>query len=880
MKRKLLGCVLILSFLFSAVSFVEADTQSTGGTQETAERMAVALELMEPDADGAFHAERVMTRSEGARVFGRILFGNAVPEAEGVFRDVDAESRIADALCAAGVLSPSELFRPNAELSFEQGLAMLLRTMGYEPLAEQNGGFPHGYFKIASSKRMLNGQPDNFIDSAMTKGRMAMLLYRSLEQAWLAPKSYGDKTYHEDENKTILSELDVTIVEGKITANSFSGIGGAAKAAPGYVTILSAKGGERLACRTGELVADADILNLSGRFYIRTEGDMTKTLLYADFGRLEKLIIPAAALISVSSSSIVYQAEENFREETAELDEKLAVIYNGGSILGDYGLYMQPQVGEIILYRQAGSEAYNTAYVYDYEVALAERPVPDGVLVKQGNGTATIDLSETDIARVTKDGSEAALSDVEEWDVLHLAYSADRNTVSVEISSEGKVHGMLNGFSAEEVEIDGKFYPVQKGLIESAAFGQLYGGKTAVFFHDKYNTVFAYELDEIMERVLYGYLLGMDRTTGVGSGLQFKILNEYGVVTVYGCEDKISVVTAGSHDQYTIRDGSQEECPLLFDGSDALVNQLVRFRISSDGKINKFELAQDITDGAHPLNSQGYDEGNFTLVLSGQPRYDNYNGGRFDNRYIMTSATKVYLISEDGDDTKMEVTTPSKAFAGIYKNIVIPSGEVLLYNSNEYFQPEIVVYHVQPAYTPTNDSATLVVNKIAQAVRSNGEIGFKLYGYSNGAAVSHFLSDELDAHSLKQGDMLQISTDANGIIVGMRKIYSYSDENYVESISGSSSSQNESADWRSDICVMAGNAYGVTPDGGYLVMSTDLPWDVRRGFRVSGKYYLLDTKKQEIRVASSSDLKCSSDSPQRVVVRMRRALVTDVLIID
>jgi len=600
-----------------------------------------------------------------------------------------------------------------------------------------------------------------------------------------------------------------------------------------------------------------------------------KTL--AELEDLESLSIPGTRIISVSDSELVYLDEDD-EAETLLLADDIAVIYNESSVKGDNFIYLQPETGSVNLYRFSGSKQYLTAFVYDYEVEIAEKSYENAIVVKKpGQISFTVDFSDCDKIRVVRNGKPAKLQNVLKNDVLHIAYSADRESVIVDANSKSFVHGRLNGNSSDTVQIGEETYEVAGNVITAETCGSLSLGNTASFYFDKNGRIFAYETDSILENVMYGYIIASSKGSGISGNLRFKILNEYGVVTVYDVENKFRVSVAAQSETYTVVNGTANECSLLFDNSGKVISQFVKYKLNADNKISSVELAQNLTDGR-----SDYDESNFSLVRSGALRYDNYNGGRFDNKYIMTTQTKVFVISEDGDDAKMKVTTPGTAFSGIYNNVILPDGEVSLYNVNQFYQPSFVIYTGKPNYTPANDSNTLIVNKVVHSIRSNGEEGWKLYGFSGGKKVTHFISDDIDHTILSQGDFALYKTDENGIIMGLRKIYDYdaSAANFAESISTGSSAKNDAANLRSDIVVYSGNAYAISPDGGYVVMSTELPWDSKRGFKSSAYYYVFDTEKEEIRLGTSADLKCSGNNPVKVVARLRTAAVRDFLIIE
>lgn len=876
MTNKILSIILLCCMLLSVTNTYAKTNVDT--VDSAIVDVVTGLGLMDYESDGDFHGEKVMTRRDGAEVFARILFGsNSVSASVPVFKDVEDNSYI-HSLCDAGIVSKAELFRPNGELSLEQAVTMLTRLMGYEVIAASAGGYPYGYLNAAAAEDILDGINTVGSDRSITKYTMALMLYNALEAPRLENISYGDEaSYRKNPSSTILASMGITTVDGKIVANEYASVESIAESAPGYVTLRSSQDGTICTYKLGISSDVAAMLNLEGVFYIKNSNGLRDELLCAEFENLDTLTVTGPEIISVSDEELIYLGEDD-EEEVAEFSPDLAVVYNDKSISGDKFIYLQPETGKVVLYRFNGDKEYKTAFVYDYETALAERSYDTGVIVKNpGNGTTTYDFADYTSVKVVKDGKEAELDDIEEWDVLHFARSADGDHATIEASSKSFIHGKINGINDGDVQIGEETYSVDGTVISDNIYGALSLGDTAKFYFNANGKIFAYVTDKIMERLMYGYILAYAPGRGIDGNVRFKVLNEYGVVTSYDAADKIRVNVAGTGESYWVINGTHSECPRLFDAEDNVIGQLVKYKLNTNNEISSIELAQNLEETNVPS-----DNSTFSLVRSGVLRYDNYNGGRFDNQYIMTTKTKVFLIPEDRDVDKMEVTTPGTAFTGIYNNVLIPDGQVYIYNVNQYCQPEYVVYHVQPKYTPNNDSATLVINKVVHSIRSNGDEGYKLYGYASGKSVVHFLSDDIDHTELNQGDFALYKTDSNGIIVGLRKIYAYnpSEANFVESISSNSTSRNDAVDWRGDITVFSGNAYSVTPDGGYVVMSTDLPWDVKRGFKSSANYYLFDTENKEIRPAKYTDLHCSSANPAKVVARMRRAAVTDIMIIE
>lgn len=876
MTKKLISlfliCVMMLSVLVAGAK--QNDTYDTNASD-----VIKNLKIMSDEADGEFHPEKALSRSEGAEAIAKILFGDVTSTpSEPVFGDIDSSSVI-HLLCHAGVLSRAELFRPNADLSAQQAVTMITRLMGYEIVASSKGGYPAGYMAVAAECGILDGIDLNDYSSGITKGQFAQMLYNALEVPWIEVSSYGDDlSYTKNNNSNILSAMSVKTFHGKIIATEHVSIDGAPLTGSGRVSVKNTSTGVISDYSISDSINADSMVNLDSVIYVSTRDSSSGVILYADSGELECLTIAGSQIVSVSNSEIRY-IDEEYEEETVILSDDLAVIYNERGVAGSKHLYLQPQLGAVNLYRLSGEKVFKTAHVYDYDVIIADRGYEEGIIAKKpGGGTQTVDLSSYSDVTVVRDGKKTTLTSIILNDVVHIAKSADGQYVKVDASSKSYIHGTLTEKSDSDVKIGEIFYQQENNVITNEVYGKLALGESATFYFNANGRIFAYEIDDIIEKDMRGYILASSTGTGMAKYVKFKVLNEYGVISIYDTTDKFKVTVSGSNTEYTLTPSTISACSELFDLSGNAVGQFVKYKLNSDGKIKSIQLAKDLS-----LSGQDYDENNFSLVRSGSLRYDNFNGGKFDNQYMMTSTTKVFIISGDGDETKMRITTPSNAFAGIYNNRLLSDGEVFLYDANEYYQVPYVIYKYEgtPKYIPSNTSTSLVVDRVVHSVRASGETGYKLYGYTGGKSVKYFLSEEINPNELSQGDLILYSLDDTGTIMGIKKIFDYNADspNYVESYATDSTSKNDAANWRADITVFYGNVYAITPNADYAVISTELPWDVKRAFKVSANYYIYDTQKGEISVAKATDLNCSYDNPVRVVARLSVAAIKDVVII-
>lgn len=171
-----------------------------------------ALGIMVGDAEsGAFRPNDPILRSEMAKVaVYSIGLEDVVKSSNGItkFPDVPADHWATGAINTADqqglVVGDTEgTFRPDDNVTFEEAVAIIVRALGYEPAAEDKGGFPTGYMYIASSNQLLRGIDATAAEPAM-RGDIAQLVFNAMTVNLMEQVGYGSSISYEVVDKTLL----------------------------------------------------------------------------------------------------------------------------------------------------------------------------------------------------------------------------------------------------------------------------------------------------------------------------------------------------------------------------------------------------------------------------------------------------------------------------------------------------------------------------------------------------------------------------------------------------------------------------------------------------------------------------------------------------
>lgn len=109
-----------------------------------------------------------------------------LPAEKGPFRDVSASywaNGYIQKAVSLGIISGfgDGTFRPESTLNFNQGIAMLIRSVGLKEVAEKAGGYPNGYLAVARQYNFLTGINVQRT-SNLKRYEIAMMIYNYYEK--------------------------------------------------------------------------------------------------------------------------------------------------------------------------------------------------------------------------------------------------------------------------------------------------------------------------------------------------------------------------------------------------------------------------------------------------------------------------------------------------------------------------------------------------------------------------------------------------------------------------------------------------------------------------------------------------------------------------
>ncbi|MCH5211940.1 MAG: S-layer homology domain-containing protein [Oscillospiraceae bacterium] len=515
MKKKLSLLVALVTMITSlmtpfhlnsgAASF--SDVNETNPYQEAIVTLN-KLKVINGYEDGTFGPDKSITRAEFTKLIVYMLGYGGLSDKITRFEDLSTDHWANANICVAynlGIVngfSDTE-FGPDAPVTYEQALKMVVCTLGYQNDADANGGYPEGYRAEANSLKLNKGISGiGYTDNA-PRGVVAQIMYNALE---VPIRENNGSNKWETTDKTILNDYlnvyklkgTVVGVEESITSNCDAGT-----LSPGYFAIDEDRTNEEYVIDyteyTSSLSEMTAYLGKTIQIYYRTDNlSIDKWLVEIDNETYtnKELTISSYDLYDYSNYTIKYYTEGSGKASTIRLDaEDLTIRYNG-RVVPDYvtigdNMYSSEEAltqwfddnsenkiyGNVRIIDSGSTGKYNIIDIYDYETIVPNSvPVsPDyRIIDKTKTGyTLTLNPDAADYKfTMTKNGTDYETTSLSSGDVVSYALNLDGDYYTVLVCSE-TVSGTITSLNINDkdktVSINNKEYHVSDRFLDYIA---------------------------------------------------------------------------------------------------------------------------------------------------------------------------------------------------------------------------------------------------------------------------------------------------------------------------------------------------------------------------------------------------------------------------
>ena len=900
MYKKLTSVILAALMLLSLVPCAADTSSAYSDSAQRALEVMSALKLMTPTMEDLSGESEAIKRSEFATVAVRMLGMEEPPQTETGFGDVPAEHWASGWIAAAqglGVMEGDEngLFQPDAPVTYEQVLKVVVYLLGYSVQAEGIGGYPAGYVQMAS-RLDLNTGLERGVGDPLTRADTAIILYNSFDVELQQQILFGDKRgFRAQEGETILSEyMGITRGCGVLRECGDRSIVKNPVAQSQCMAVIDQ---EIFACDNAAELGEYLGYTVEYYAYQGKPGEKQKLFFLLPDQDNRELTVSARNILwnndGFSLTRFVYQRENDERVRAMQIANRLCFVKNGKFDF-DFDLEdFRMENGYVRLIDWDGDSTADVVFVWDFDNYVVESTAGARVTCKYGRVLNFEDLEEENFSLILPDGRRGGKELLEAllpWDVLSVAVSRDRELTTVFASRRGMAGTVDSVMDQDEVVIEGERHYLQPGLnqlLSQNGAAKIVPGVNGEFFVDVTGIIAAWQ--EMAARgEEYGYLLDVSASQvfiGGHSAVKLQMFTQTGELAVLETRDRVKDLKTNSRVWAS---------DLLMSGADfrdggAWKPQLVKFVRNEAGAVVSIGAAT-VTNGSEENLIPYYDLEHFSLDYQTEDknfRYRRSSGlfGDADNAYRpgfrINQSTKVFYVpSYEGKILKDEMRIFDMDSFGDY---VYQYKNLLFYDNNETGLCAAVVYQEQrdslgKSSTAITQNDLFVVTHTVQRLDEEGDPVEALEGMISGTQQSMEYVNLTD-QELIPGMVLAVAKDSYNRLV-------INESSVIYSPKGNQSFFEKQIIRGSDPQPEVWASYGVLcrKNGRYFTVrfgdSLPQPFYLADGFRV----YVLDTEKGTVRIGGESDLLAADSGGtvvgSQVVMNSRYDYVREIILLE
>ena len=860
MFKRLLSAIVAIVMVISAMAtgvFARVSTDVIDTKYEEAAQILGVLDIMVGDKDtGLFRPEDTIIRSEAARVaISALGLQDVAASTSGATKYPDvAKDHWANGYINVatnqGLVIGDDLgnFRPDSNITYAEMVTILIRALGYEPMAQSKGSYPQGYLVAASNIGLTKGVGGN-ANEGIKRGDVARLVNNALTIKLMEQVGFGTDVKYEVVDKTLLTDyLDVEKVTGQVTAVKTSALNGSSNLREDQIQIE-----DKI-----YLIGDADVREILGftvDAYIKEDTRTgEKTLLTA---------IPVEGLnksIKIDSDSVEeIKNEENEKyisywidkdndrsPKKIRVDKNAKIMYNGKT--GSFEDFKAIESGYYTVLDSDTNGSYDVVFVNETVNYVVEEVIvnTNKIIDKYGQKTLVLDPEDTDLIFSIEKGTQLiGIKDLKQWDVLTVTQSKDGDFIHIEVSNE-HISGKVTETDDEKVYIGGVGYLVASNYEEPISLND-----EGTFYLDVFGKIAGVDTKGTIS-TNYAYLNKLELSNGLNKVIELEIFDKNGKTLVEKTASKVKV-NGGNYVT------CEEAISLIGDAG-----QLITFERNSDGQINRIYTAKD--------TSGGIDEENFSknLVISDAQYNANTNKLYASGKgVVITDETLVFDIPEGKTDSSEFSIRNIDFFNDDDKY------DVIVFDMQRDLTAKAVI--VTKSTGDANEASSIaVVDRITKTQNEDGVEIEKLYAMQNGKQVTFVTSESgvlvkpngESSVSLAQGDIIQFRTNAQGQIEKVNVLFDISTkETEKENVISE-----DLATYYGKVTDKFSKTFNMQINGGEELNFNYTQADV----------YIVDLSKNnnKITVGDSGDIQKYDDlDPERVFVRVYKDIVEEIVII-
>ncbi len=569
MIAQFLTLTMVLSmFSFQLTSFAEETTMSVYQTEID---FLTKIGLLDSD----FAAGKALTREYMAKLVISAIYPETDFRVEGSkepFADVPVTHSFYSYIKACkelGIVNGDDknCFRPGETASVTEMLTVMINAMGYTPYAQAAGGYPAGYFSVASSSGISKGI--DLSAKTCTTDVAAKMLYNAIfaDSVALSEISVdGGISVTIDNKKNFLGErLGIYEYDAVIIDNGYVSVYGDSVEDPERIVILDYKTNQTI---TAYVQKDSMIeyLGYRMRLFLRNNQQTGRyeVVFAAPHSKMKTLTLKGSEVIRADNSSVEYEKSSN-QEKTLKISFSAVqpkMLFNGAVVNGKTVSEIIPKDGLITFIDNDGDNKYDFINVLSFNYRAgsysnaARNIVVGSVTAAEGdeyiscrfNPSNSLDLDSGKYGHAfVMSGAVTSLNDLKNGMILSVAECPEEvngKPFYYLVASDKTAAGTVSSITEpDEIYLEGTEEPYRiSSSITSvkSSFLRTVDYAPITLYLDATGKI-AYTTGASKSAKDYAYLIGAELESGLEESVKMKVFTKEGTIEVLPLKSKAAI---------------------------------------------------------------------------------------------------------------------------------------------------------------------------------------------------------------------------------------------------------------------------------------------------------------------------------------------------
>ncbi len=775
--KKILALIIVFGIILSILPVFAQDADLVDYSNEVTELYTLGIISENPDI---FDGQTTITRGKFAKEIVKLL--NIIPEHiyydDIFYYDVPEEHEyfLEIMYCAHKFWMlgfGDNTFLPENEITVGEAIKVLVSVLGYDYMAEAQGGYVGGYLAVANSLGLTKGLKASYTD-VLTAGYFVKLFDNALTIPLSLPKGIdgdGNVIYEINDSQNILSVyFDCYKGTGVVTANDTVVIDGDA-AGDNEIVVNNEKIQLKNPMDRNYIGRKVDYI------YKMEKGSDKKELIAINVAGTKMVGIELKNIDGLNGNIFNYLIDE---EKTNKLTISIDALFikNGEIVVNPTSaLFNKEKIGTVTFIKSGNSSDYDLVIINEYDSFVVGRTSETEYIISDflnSSNSYDLDPNNKKVIIMKADGTRAEFKDIKVNSVVSVAESQNNEVIEVIISDKKVTGNYTQNNQTLKTVIIGEQELKLKNL---SVISSVIMGSSVTAYLDCFSNVIYVEAGSASDYLDAVFVKGAER---IQSNEKILILKFY---TLDGLmkESKLSqkVIING-----TQRKDLTEELLYAEVTKTGVATPFIKIKLDENDEIKNIIFPKKRADLLSTPSDDGFCilTGSFPYLLS---------GGHFGFNIYANPSTPLVRMPASVDNVTEEDFTVMLGTSSFTNTVS--------YNITAYFDSK---YDLQPLYLQitdsdvktqlTSSSSAGVVKRFVETVDKYEQPVRKIYLLRNGKEEGIILKNNnvVDsrngtyyAKDLKPGDVIIASTDKNGYLNSYYYIYSVEQDKEISTSS-------------------------------------------------------------------------------------------------